>query len=432
MGRTRLMKRCHKRPRLLLQLPFHPSKLCHSWIQCNPFQKINWFFVSQSHFHFFYPPFFVDNDDDALTPWPPIDDKDGSSASIDTFCSMYTSFPSTLTCFHRLECLAVAISRPTGELCFLGLRWHFLTILLAIWAFFVFVFALLCASVHRVDASAWFPQPSAPPLCHIFAVVFASIRAFCTCVRVPDASEMMLSLCGSFVRDLLGFPDVLRLSDGFFRYSRVNSNTAHRYTCPTHLNGFISPPSCLCAVLRLWQVSLAFLGAPARVTFLPFASSATHLISRYLPTSANQKSQSVGLCLAAARPVLWSWADLTPLHHMVTHSPPALSYLRHHPALTPPTSVRIPPTTMTTAVATTKRQRRWTLWTSSGILFANIGELIFRSPDVSVHLRWWSLSVIFLYRKSIKKFASSLKLDALTCFLLGRGTRLTEFFKRGQ
>ena len=32
----------------------------------------------------------------------------------------------------------------------------------------------------------------------------------------------------------------------------------------------------------------------------------------------------------------------------------------------------------------------------------------------------------------MKKFASSLTLDALTCFLLGPGIRLTEFFKQGQ
>ena len=32
----------------------------------------------------------------------------------------------------------------------------------------------------------------------------------------------------------------------------------------------------------------------------------------------------------------------------------------------------------------------------------------------------------------MKKLACSLKLDASTCFLLGRGTCLIEFFKQGQ
>ena len=155
------------------------------------------------------------------------DDEDGFSASIDTFCSMYTSFPSTLTCFHHLESLSVAVSRlATGELG--PLSDH----IARNFSRFRFFFSLLCTSVHTVNASAWFSQPSASPLRHIFApigefccfclfevmltssavfaVVFASIRTLCACVRIANVSEMILSVCGSFVRDLA-------LSPGEFR-----------------------------------------------------------------------------------------------------------------------------------------------------------------------------------------------------------------------
>ena len=167
---------------------------------------------------------------------------------------------------------------------------------------FSIFFSLLCTSVHTVDASAWFPQPSASPLHHIFApigefcrfclfevmltpsvvfaVVFAWIPTLCACLRVPDASEMILSFCGSFVRypalspgEFWGF-QTLRLSDGFFQvFSSLHQHSAHRYTCPIHLNGFIGSQGCLCVVLHLWQVSLAFFSAPALLLGHNFVTS---------------------------------------------------------------------------------------------------------------------------------------------------------------
>ena len=93
----------------LLRLPFHHPKLRHPWM--------HWLFVSQSRFQFFLPSIHCLRRRRRVgTLATNTDDKDGFSASIDTFCSMYTSFPSTLTCFHRLESLSVAVSRPTGEL----------------------------------------------------------------------------------------------------------------------------------------------------------------------------------------------------------------------------------------------------------------------------------------------------------------------------
>ena len=52
------------------------------------------------------------------------------------------------------------------------------------------------------------------------------VRAYCQCIR--DDFECLWLLCAwscPFTRWILGFPVVLRLSDGFFKYPRVDSNT---------------------------------------------------------------------------------------------------------------------------------------------------------------------------------------------------------------
>lgn len=82
------------------------------------------------------------------------------------------------------------------------------------------------------------------------AVVFTSIRTLCAYVRAPDASEIIPSLCGFFVRDLtlsLGesgsFQVVLGLSDGFrwiFRYFRDDDHHNYDHNPCTATSG---PPS---------------------------------------------------------------------------------------------------------------------------------------------------------------------------------------------
>ena len=144
------------------------------------------------------------------------DDEDGSSASIDTFCSMYASFPSTLTCFYCLESLAVAVSRPTGELCFLGpLSDHIARNFSRFRFFFIAVHGRAHSRRIRMVSSAirlaFAPIGEFCCFClfevmltcsAVFAVVFASIRTLCARARIPNVSEMILRLCGSFVRDL--------------------------------------------------------------------------------------------------------------------------------------------------------------------------------------------------------------------------------------
>ena len=66
--------------------------------------------------------------------------------------------------------------------------------------------------------------------------------------RAPDASEIILSLCGSFVHDLafslgesrsfLSFWDFLIDSDVFSGILESMTTPVLRYTCPTHPNEF--------------------------------------------------------------------------------------------------------------------------------------------------------------------------------------------------
>ena len=87
--------------------------------------------------------------------------------------------------------------------------------------------------------------------------------------RAPDASEIILSLCGSFVHDLafsldesgsfLSFWDFLIDSDVFSGILESMAAPALRYTCPTHPNEFRRFSGRLCGVVHPWQVSLAFL-----------------------------------------------------------------------------------------------------------------------------------------------------------------------------
>ncbi|KIM50404.1 hypothetical protein SCLCIDRAFT_861458 [Scleroderma citrinum Foug A] len=90
-----------------------------------------------------------------------------SRASSDVFSGAYTSFLSLLMCFHHPGCFSVSL--PSLRAVF-GLP------------------SMLCTPVHTLYRSAWFPGPSASPVCHIsaLAVVFASFRTLCACVLMPD------------------------------------------------------------------------------------------------------------------------------------------------------------------------------------------------------------------------------------------------------